>query len=506
MTAKTLSIFYGADNLPYKDSAREIHFPLVGNTFNGANNTTKIRFYVDQIGGVDNVTWLVVSKLPNGQIGNEVLNSNNAVFDEELGEYYLELELSSYYTSLKGDVYLSLNGYQGGVEVEQDADTGVYEIYGTPTIQATGVVKIGINYAPQIIPGSHFNTSDLQQILGALSGKANINDVIIVVNNFSDESFNLTSYSNGQLFYEKATKLIYRKESGELKYFDGSAIVYLGSQTFPQVVGNYIDISITNEQYSILDSSPNNIARIDDDQDIHYFRKQAKTQGQTWVSINGTDLYTLAEYGDFGNYYLRLTYRGTLTSKQYVDTELAKKVDKISTANQVYGTNGSGEQSSYTVALYENSSIPLRNVNGQLVVPETPTNVLHATSKSYVDTAITTAMTSALVYKGSKTVAEINALDTSTLKVGDFYNVSDSGIITLGSIEVVAGDNIAWTGSGWDKMTMDLSAYDDKFIAAGFFEVQAYNETTGEITFVYASDLYSMSYNTSTGILTIEAN
>ena len=52
---------------------------------------------------------------------------------------------------------------------------------------------------------------------------------------------------------------------------------------------------------------------------------------------------------------------------------------------------------------------------------------------------------------------------------------------------------------------MDLSAYDDKFIAAGFFEVQDYNENTGEITFVYASDLYNMSYDTSTGVLTITA-
>ena len=53
---------------------------------------------------------------------------------------------------------------------------------------------------------------------------------------------------------------------------------------------------------------------------------------------------------------------------------------------------------------------------------------------------------------------------------------------------------------------MDLSAYDDKFIAAGFFEVQNYDEDNGTITFVYASDLYSMSYDSNTGIMTIEAN
>ena len=55
-------------------------------------------------------------------------------------------------------------------------------------------------------------------------------------------------------------------------------------------------------------------------------------------------------------------------------------------------------------------------------------------------------------------------------------------------------------------MTMDLSVYDDKFIAAGFFEVQNYNENTGEISLVYSSDLYDMTYNDNTGILTIDAN
>ena len=129
-----------------------------------------------------------------------------------------------------------------------------------------------------------------------------------------------------------------------------------------------------------------------------------------------------------------------------------------------------------------------------------------AASKKFVEDSIGTAMTSVLIYQGTKTVAQINALDTSTLKTGYFYNVSDSGIITLGNLEVVAGDNICWTGSGWDKLTMDLSAYDDKFIAAGFFEVQDYNESTGEITMVYASDLYDMSYNGDTGVLTIQAN
>lgn len=243
MTTKTLSIFYGADNLPYKDSAREIHFPLVGNTFNGANNTTTIRFYVDRIGGVDSVTWLVVSKLPNGQIGNEVLNSNNAVYDEELGEHYIEFSLSSYYTTLKGDVYLSLNGYQGGVEVEQDEDTGVYSIYGTPTIQATGVVKIGINYAPQVLPGSHFNTTDLQQVLGLISDKANISDTIILLDSLAAD---ISGFNVGQVFFDKQFKSYWVKgNDNSLQSYDVKlerAVTLTGTETIANLILPNIDI------------------------------------------------------------------------------------------------------------------------------------------------------------------------------------------------------------------------------------------------------------------------
>ena len=295
MEIKTLNIFYGADCLPYKDSAREIHFPLVGNTFIGANNTTQIRFYVDRIGGVDSVTWLVVSKLPNGQIGNEVLNSNNAVYDEELGEHYIELSLSSYYTTLKGDVYLSLNGYQGGVEVEQDEDTGVYSIYGTPTIQATGVVKIGINYAPQVIPGSHFNTSDLQQILGALSEKPNISNVILVL---ASQPSDLSDYENGQIFYVKNEKEYYINNNGVLSSFDigyQKAKTLVGTETISNLVlysinnwgiGRYNDNLLFLKVKLSITPTPH----------IEYAIYQLSNEGviKSWINNNATGTETIA--------------------------------------------------------------------------------------------------------------------------------------------------------------------------------------------------------------------
>lgn len=56
-------------------------------------------------------------------------------------------------------------------------------------------------------------------------------------------------------------------------------------------------------------------------------------------------------------------------------------------------------------------------------------------------------------YYGTKTVAEINALDIAGLKNGYVYNISDSGKLIVGNIDVVEGDNVAWDGTKWDNST-----------------------------------------------------
>ena len=209
MESKIMQVFYGNDCLPYKDSQRSVHYPIVGNSFLGASSTTQIRFYVRDIGGVHNVSWVAISKLPNGQIGNQVLS--NIHYDDDIGEYYVQFDLSAYYTQVKGDLYISLNGYQGGVQVEQDAETDVYTIVGTPVIEATGSIKLSINYAPQLPQGTHFNISDLQQILGALSDKANVLDTFVVVEDIDGED--LSGYDDGQLIYDEKSKAYYEVNS-----------------------------------------------------------------------------------------------------------------------------------------------------------------------------------------------------------------------------------------------------------------------------------------------------
>lgn len=171
MEIKILQVFYGKDGLPYKDKDRQVHFPIAGTGFLGASNTTKIKFYYDELDNLDETTWVAVSKLPNGKVGSRVLES---YLDEELNEHYALLELDNYYTQYKGDVFISLQGYQGGVNVDYDEENSQYEIHGTPTIAATGSIKFTINYANQFVGSGETDNINFQRILADLGTKLGI--------------------------------------------------------------------------------------------------------------------------------------------------------------------------------------------------------------------------------------------------------------------------------------------------------------------------------------------
>ena len=168
MEIKILQVFYGKDGLPYKDKDRQVHFPITGTGFLGASNTTQIKFYYDELDNLDETTWVAVSKLPNGRVGSRVLESH---LDSELNEHYALLELDNYYTQYKGDVFISLQGYQGGVDFDYDEENSQYEIHGTPTIAATGSIKFTINYANQFVGSGETDNINFQRILAALGTK-----------------------------------------------------------------------------------------------------------------------------------------------------------------------------------------------------------------------------------------------------------------------------------------------------------------------------------------------
>lgn len=78
-------------------------------------------------------------------------------------------------------------------------------------------------------------------------------------------------------------------------------------------------------------------------------------------------------------------------TKTEVDSALANKRDKINDAYKVYATGVGGAQTSlpYGEAVFGNNLV-LRDVNGQVNVPQVPTQNYHSASKKYVDEQIDT--------------------------------------------------------------------------------------------------------------------
>lgn len=514
MNSKILQVFYDDKCYPFKDQERQVRFPIIGNSFVGASNITKIRFYIKEIGSVDD-TWVANSKLPNGRVGNQILNTKGTETINGVEEPYVELSLSTFYTQAKGDVYISLNSFYGGVSITQN--NGVYTITGVPTIQATGSIKFSVYYATPLQDGDELESITLSQVLAEVSTKLGKSEgkYLKVVSNIT--AINGTTYAD-------------YLRSGDIVYSVYNKQFYLLGGTHPSLTYSVITLELNNALISELSANDFYATHIYI-YDFEYFEDRNEKTLPVYIqeladlldqfvftmTSNPMDLIDtqFARLRDNDN--LRIVY--TYGSKTFLFSK-----ERKNSGNHVYTTqfredevltDGSGRQ--YTQIKYMGISLDLVNKRlGAAYVlskdfynkdqADTLLDLKADKSDTYTKAQVDSKLAATLHYEGSKTVAQLNALSLGENDTGKFYNVSDSGVLSIGSLEVLAGDNVVWTGSSWDKLTMDLSVYDDKFIAAGFFEVQNYNETSGEITFVYSSDLYGMSYDSNTGIMTIEAN
>lgn len=510
MVSKILQVFYDDKCYPFKDQERQVRFPIVGNSFVGASNITAIRFYIDHIGSIFD-TWVANTKLPNGKMGNEILSTKGSDIINGVEEHYVELSLSSFYTQAKGDVYISLNGFYGGVEITEN--DGIYEISGVPTIQATGSIKLSVYYATPLMDGDEVDVITLQQILAEISTKLGKSETKYLKVVPFIGAVNLDSYkdyiTSGDVVYAVYQKKFY-SISGEYPSYSYTEIeLSLGSI----VIGN-LTVQGTLEVPSFHDIDDAGGNSLDDfiEDKVNYGIAIVFNMTSNPQFLTPSELNLLKS-----NHNIRILYEGNLYDKAIVEDDqhtyfcIQRSVTTISGYTQLLEyvialtiANGRLSSGSHVLFSFYNKS-----------QTDTLLNLKADKSDTYTKAQIDEKLTSLLVYKGSLTVDELNAIvdELGESQTGWFYNVTDSGTLEWQdsysvnqSLDVLAGDNVCWTGDGWDKLTMDLSVYDDKFIAAGFFEVESYDEDDGTITIVYSSELYDMSYDSDTGIMTIEAN
>lgn len=209
MENRILEVFYGTDGKPYKDQERSVLFPVVGNEYQGANDFTHIRFYYQRLCGEDN-TLVAVFKNAKGQLGCKPLSTST---DSTRNEKYALLPISDFLTQYKGDIYIALQCYRGDDDaITWDSDNNMWVLNTqVPTIRSTANIKMSVNYAPLIVGGGEEELITIQVLLSYIAEKSNIDDVVIVVGDISQED--LSGYDEGQLLYDKTTDAYYRKKA-----------------------------------------------------------------------------------------------------------------------------------------------------------------------------------------------------------------------------------------------------------------------------------------------------
>lgn len=386
MESKIMQVYFGNDCLPYKDSARSVHYPMVGRSFSGASLATNVHFYTKYIGGNTGMTWVAVAKLPNGKMLYKVLTE----YDNSTEEPYVDLPITSEYTALSGDVYIALNGFAGNVTVTLNTDTGLYSVVGNPIVQATGVLKLTIGYSPSM-PESYNPVDEItvQEALALVADRVTLEELNTILTNNVSVLFdvdNLIAEGETSVDLTDAQRNLLRVNVSAVKY---KRDVYLKLRQ----TDNSIHFVNLEHQYQTSGSTTN----------VYY---------KAFTLSNNTLTYTTYS---IGNRY----------SDSQLNTLLAGKVDKVLDANKVYGTSNTSTQTSFPVDYGTNygGNVVRRDSNSQINVPQTPTSPTHATSMGYVESRIEDIEMRSDVTDIVGTYAELQAYDTSSLRDNDIVKV-----------------------------------------------------------------------------------
>jgi hypothetical protein len=439
MGSRIVKVFYDQSCYPFKDSERTVRYPITGSSFAGSSNVNELHFYVRDIGGVNNLSWVAIVKLPNGKILYQLLTDIH--LDSEINEYYVTFNLSQFYTQLKGDIYISLNGCMGQVEISTDEETDISTIQGeidSRTVVATGAVKFSINYAPQRPVGFSFDLDQYQTIIDALANKANIINTIQIVADIQDVDSD--SFNEGQLFYDLASQEYY-----QLNQYGAFIQVLLDSK-------HHINRYIVDESNITLLQLHNLFGeRLAVVNDIFFQLSEYSGSG---TNVSAYDLALQQYY-----------YQENITISSYLDNVLALSNaytyrKTTSSSSVVYATDNTGGDTEIAYSVNaENNKIVRRDANGQVKVPLTPSANADATSKKYVDDSIATVKTNAFIDVDTETYPTLNSFLATTGEEGFIY-LYPTGNVNTGYYEYIwegLGDTPTWHCIGTTQI--DLSGY-----------------------------------------------
>ena len=457
--SKIMRVFYDNAGLPYKDSALSIHYPILeGGEFVGANNTTDIYFYTENLG---DFYYVANCKLPNGALVDKLLIAGS----DDFGTYYA-LSLDSELTENKGHLKVALKGYGGDVAIEEESDgeTTIVVINGTPIIVATGIVDIAINYAPLVHHISSLTPTEYEDLLAVIGTKLNVVDGIKVVATTSDTS----TSQNGQLYYVKSVKEFYRVVNHTLvkEYFE---CILVSNQTTGDLNEEQVEMLSNPKGYFVINNEI-------------YVKTAQNLYANCYIDSNNNGSKITLTQGMCVITYLNYTYSYhavSVTLGEFYDTTQAdgKFVAKSSDHNVVYATGNSGDIVIPVDTLVTGNIVRRVDSSGNVIVGSA-TAPTHATRKSYVDAFAKSLSASidpstfimTLVLKDN----DNNALSTQTIDLplesvvvnGEYDSATQSLVLTLqnGNVltipigDLVSGLVSSTTTIAGIALTSDISA------------------------------------------------
>ena len=335
---RLMTIYYGVDRLPYKDENRTVHYPIAtsnsgGTLITGENSTTKLYFFVGQIGG-SGLQWIANIKKPDGTLLYQLCtNGQSVALSNGITDYRVELDISQFYADQVGDLYIGIQGYGGDITIIPTEDT--YEVDGEPVVLGTGAIKIRVNYSPNVLPraGVDLEYSIEQQILASLGGKADINNTIFVTPDIS--GLNTNNFQENQMFFDEETRKFYKLVDDEFVEVLLSIADIFDAYTKAEsdlLFVKLADVSTTAEASKIVKRDSNGQINVvaTPTQDYHATSKGyvvgliSTLKKNSYISVDTTTYQTLADFlastGEEGYLYLYPVDTSDLTKgyKQYI--------------------------------------------------------------------------------------------------------------------------------------------------------------------------------------------
>ena len=267
---------------------------------------------------------------------------------------------------------------------------------------------------------------------GVTKAQVGLSDVVNTGDSDTPTENGTTKFTTGGAYTELNKKV--DKEQGKGLSHNDFTDDYKGQ------VGANTGARHTHSNKSVLDNTSASFTT-DDESKLDNIEAGAQVNVLEGVQVNGTDL--------------------TIENKK-VNIDLTGKVDKVNGLNKVYGTDGSGDQTSFNVdnGTGYSGNVARRDSDGQVHVPQTPTANDHATSKKYVDDKIADVVRDSYKVVDITTYPTLQSFLASTGEEGYLYlypiDTTEAPTFESGYYRYI-WENTSWLSLG--TTVIDLSDY-----------------------------------------------